>query len=190
MAVSAPTAAQRVTVEAWVEASTSLLERVEVEHGELVVRRVGGNPHHYLARRLAEEFERQWSGVTAVAPGNWALRGQKDLVELGRVPDVLVDGPSLLVDPVFFGTPDAVVEVWSPSNTLGEMNQKRREYRDAGLPVLVEAFVTDSGDVRLEWLLARAGRWVSAGVAAGEQPLQVGEPRAFRVTPNALLRRL
>ena len=69
------------------------------------------------------------------------------------------------------------------------MNSKRQEYRDAGLPVLVEAYITDSGDVRLEWLRQGAGRWDSVAVTAGETPLEITEPRPFRITPNELLRR-
>lgn len=154
-----------------------------------MVKLVGGNPHHYLARGLAEEFERQWPSVTAVAPGNWALRIEDGRVQSGRVPDVLVDGDALLTEAVFVGVPDAAVEVWSPSNTLAEMNDKRREYRDAGLPVLVEASITDNGDVCLEWLRRRESRWEPVAVAAGEDLLEVGDPRPFRVVPNALLRR-
>ena len=187
--MSVPATVGGVSVEAWVQAPTSLLEVLEVVGGELVVKRVGGNPHHYLARRLAEEFERQWPGTVAVAPGNWALRVQDGRVQLGRVPDVLVDGDALLTEPVFVGVPDAAVEVWSPSNTLGEMNSKRQEYRDAGLPVLVEAYITDSGDVRLEWLRQGTGRWETIAVTAGENRLQITEPRPFQVTPNELLRR-
>jgi Uma2 family endonuclease len=177
-------------LEAWMQAPASVLEFVEVVAGEPVVKRVGGNPHHYLARRLAEEFERQWPNVTAVAPGHWALQmTEAGRVQLGRVPDVLVDGDSLLADPVFLGVPDLVVEVWSPSNTLGEMNDKRREYRDAGLPVLVEASITDSGEVRLEWLGRGPGRWATVAVAAGEDLLEVSEPQPFQLVPNSLLRR-
>jgi Uma2 family endonuclease len=154
-----------------------------------VVKRVGGNPHHYLARRLAEELERQWPHVTAVAPGNWALQITDGQVQLGRVQDVLVNGDALLTDPVFVGVPDLAVEVWSPSNSVGEMNDKRREYRDAGLPVLVGASITDSGDVRLEWLRRGQGRWETVAVAAGDDPLHVSHPHPFQVVPNHLLRR-
>jgi Uma2 family endonuclease len=187
--VSVPATVGGVSVEAWVQAPTSLLQLVEVVGGEFVVKRVGGNPHHYLARRLAEEFERQWPGTVAVAPGNWGLRVHDGRVQLGRVPDVLVDGDALLTEPVFAGVPDAAVEVWSPSNTLGEMNAKRQEYRDAGLPVLVEAYITDSGDVRLEWLRQGGGRWDTIAVATGDNPLEIPGPRPFRVLPNGLLRR-
>jgi hypothetical protein len=69
------------------------------------------------------------------------------------------------------------------------MNDKRREYRDAGLPVLVEASITDSGDVRLKWLRRGQGRWETLAVAAGEDPLEVTHPHPFRVLPNHLLRR-
>ena len=95
----------------------------------------------------------------------------------------------LLTEPVFVGVPDAVVEVWSPSNTLREMNEKRREYREAGLSVLVEASVTDSGDVRLEWLRRSGRRWETVAVAAGEDALEVTQPRRFQAVPNDLIRR-
>lgn len=82
----------------------------------------------------------------------------------------------------------SAVEVWSPGNTLGEMNDKRAEYREAGLPVFLEAFLTDAGDVRLEWLVRGDRRWESLATAAGERELLVTDPRPFRVVPNALLR--
>jgi Uma2 family endonuclease len=110
-------------------------------------------------------------------------------VQLGRVPDVLVDGDSVLTDPVFLGVPDLVLEVWSPSNTLGETDDKRRKYRDAGLPVLVEASITDSGEVRLEWLRRGRGHWETVAVAAGEDLLEVGDPHPIQLVPNNLLRR-
>ena len=154
-----------------------------------MVRPVGGNPHHYLARRLAEEFERQWPGVIATAPGNWALQlSDAGEVVSGRVPDVLVNGSALLTEPVFVGVPQAAVEVWSPGNTLADMNAKRREYRIAGLPVLVEAFLTDADDIHLEWLVQRDGRWVSSAAAIGETTLAVSLPQTFTVVPNGLLR--
>jgi len=74
-------------------------------------------------------------------------------------------------------------------NTLAEMNEKRRHYRLAGLPVLVEVFLTESRDVHLEWLTSDGDRWVSVAVATGEQSLQVADPRPFSVVPNDLLRR-
>jgi hypothetical protein len=76
--------------------------------GEPVARRVGGNRHHYLARRLAEEFERQWPD-TAVAPGHWVLQMTEGRVQLGRVPDVLVDRETMLTAPVFVGVPNLVL---------------------------------------------------------------------------------
>lgn len=189
MSLSAPELG--VPPDAWVSAAVGFAESVEIVDGEFVVRRLGGNPHHYVARRLAEEFERQWPGVTASAPGNWALRRTADgQILLGRVPDVLIDGDGLVTDEVFTGVPDAVVEVWSPGNTLAEMNTKRGEYRAAGLPVLLEVFLTDSRDVHLEWTTNDEGlRWTSTAVAAGEQPLCVAGPRPFSTVPNDLLRR-
>ncbi len=90
---------------------------------------------------------------------------------------------------IFAGVPEAVVEVWSPGDTLGEMNAKRAEYRAAGLPVLLEVFLTESRDVHLEWTVNSGGlRWTSMAVAAGEQPLHVVEPRPS-IIPNELLRR-
>lgn len=181
-------ATRAVAVADWVAAERDLLEVVEVVDGEFVIKRLGGNPHHYIARRLAQAFEEQWRGAIATAPGNWALQlGVDGQVVLGRVPDVLVDGRQVLTESVFAGVPDAVVEVWSPGNTLAEMNAKRREYRATGLPVLLEAFLTDEGDVHLEWLANEDGRWASVAVAAGFGRLAVTEPRRFTVVPNDLL---
>ncbi|MCI2238007.1 Uma2 family endonuclease [Paenibacillus sp. TRM 82003] len=88
--------------------------------------------------------------------------------------------------------PDAVVEVWSPGNTLAEMNDKRGQYRRAQLPVLLEAYLADGGDVHLEWLSNAGSHWASTAVAAGESTLSVpatDQHPAFSVVPNALLRR-
>ena len=189
--MSIPLADRGITPDAWVAALAGMSELIEVVDGEFVIKRVGGNPHHYIARRLAQEFERQWPDVVATAPGNWALTTSSDgKVVLGRVPDVLVDGAGLLEAEVFTGVPEAAVEVWSPGNTLAEMNTKRAEYRTAGLPVLCEAFLTEAQEVHLEWLVNDDGRrWSSIVVAVGEQQLSVTTPRPFSVAPNALLRR-
>lgn len=188
--MASPAAAPAVGVRAWLDEPRGVGQVLEVVGGVLVPRRVGGNPHHYLARRLAEEFETQWPGTTATAPGNWALAlDPAGDVLLGRVPDVLVDGDAVLREAVFTGVPDAVAEVWSPGNTLEEMNDKRRDYRATGLRVLLEVFLTDTGDVHLEWLVNAGGRWESAAAAIGEAGLTVVGPRPFSVVPNALLHR-
>jgi len=129
------------------------------------------------------------SGAGAASSRSLERTGDGRVV-LGRVPDVLVGGDDLVAAEVFTGTPDAVVEVWSPGNTLAEMNAKRAEYRLAGLGVLLEVFLTGTRDVHLEWMVARDRlRWTSLAVAAGEHPLEVGEPAPFRVVPDDLLRR-
>lgn len=187
--MSVPALTRTVSEQEWLEEAARRDELVEIVDGKFVVKRVGGNPHHYLARRLAEEFERQRPGVTATCPGQWALAGGPDGIAVGRLPDVLVDGDALLREAVFYGVPDAAVEVWSPSNTLAEMNAKRREYREGGLPVFVEVFLNEAGDVHVEWLVNDGSQWVSAAVAAAETELVVDAPRPFHLVPNALLRR-
>ena len=187
--MSVPAVSLAVSQDAWLAEVARGGDFVEIVDGEFVVKRVGGNPHHYLARRLAEEFERQWAGSVATAPGNWALTGEPTALTAARMPDVLVAGDELLRDPVYYGQPLAAVEVWSPSNTLGEMNDKRRLYREAGLPVFVEVFISDSGDVHMEWLANERRAWLSVATAVGETDLVVAGPRSFRVTPNSLLRR-
>jgi len=177
-----------ITHQQWVDAAVAGDHWVEIVGGEFVVRRVGGNPHHYVATSLARAFEDQWDAV-ACAPGNWSLREADGAVITGRIPDVLVNGPALLRQEVFTGVPEAAVEVWSPGNTLAEMNAKRQEYRAAGLPVLVEATLTDAGEVHLEWYLNSGDRWELAAVAVGDRPLTVDRPRAFSVVPNRLLGR-
>ena len=180
-----------ITVDQWLAAEAGPFERVEIVNGEFVMRRVGGNPHHYVAKRLSEEFERQWPGVIAAPPAQWGLEVMDDgTLVTGRFPDVLVDGESLVTEPIFVGVPQAVVEVWSPSNTLAEMNRKRREYREGGAPVFIEAFLTDTLDVHLEWLAVQDGRWVSVGAASGTSELRVIGERPFSVVPNSLLRPL
>lgn len=188
MTVSAPLLG--VSEEEWLGASAELGETTEVVGGELAAQKVGGNPHHYVAWRLAFAFEQQWPGVRATAPSVWALERSPDgRVLLGRIPDVLVDGDDLLTTAVFDGVPDAAVEVWSPGNTRAEMNDKRRQYRVAGLPVLLEVFLTETLDVHLEWLANAGERWETVAVALGERLLEIDTPRPFRVVPNDLLRR-
>jgi len=175
-----------ITPAQWVEAVSGEDHWLEIVDGEFVSRRIGGNPHHYVAARLARAFEDQW-GAVACAPGNWAVREADGVIVTGRIPDVLVDGPELLADPVYSGVPLAAAEVWSPGNTLAEMNAKRQEYRAAGLPVLVEATLTDAGEVHLEWYANRGERWELLAAAVGAGVLAVDEDRPFSVVPNALL---
>ncbi|WP_432562028.1 Uma2 family endonuclease [Kineococcus sp. SYSU DK003] len=182
-----------VPVDTWLSAPAGFLEVVEVVDGVLVIKKVGGNPHHIIARRLADEFERQWD-VVATAPGNWAVEMAPDgSVVRGRIPDVLVNGPELFTEDVHVGVPVAAVEVWSPSNMLREMNEKRAEYRNAGLPVLLEAFLSDSGDVHLDWMVNLRSHWSTVAASEGDTILDVpalsGVHEAFAVVPNTLLRR-
>lgn len=182
-----------VPVDAWLSAPVDFLEMVEVVDGAFVIKKAGGNPHHFIATSLLFEFERQWDAV-ATAPGNWAVELAPDgTVVRGRIPDVLVDGDELRTVDVYVGVPAAAVEVWSPGNTLREMNEKRAEYREAGLPVLVEAFLSDSGDVHLSWMVNLGSHWSTIVASEGEAVLDVpARPdvhRAFSVVPNALLRR-
>ena len=183
--------ARAVPLERWLDRPPDAA-LVEVVRGELVVKLVGGNPHHYLARRLAEEFERQWPGTVATAPGNWALELTHDgRVVTGRMPDVLVDGAALLTAPVFTGVPDAVVEVWSPGNGAAARWEKRLEYRRAGLPALLEAYLADDGEVHLDWLVPdreHGASWLSLATASGSRSLVVPAPRPFEVRPDDLLR--
>lgn len=110
------------------------------------------------------------------------------LAAAARQPDGPIDGRALAESDEFRGVPDAVVEVWSPRNTLAEMNAKRREYYDAGTPVFVEAYISDLGDVRLDWQVPtdRRGIWQTSAAAAGDIPLVIDAPRPFRVIPNEL----
>ncbi|WP_432548400.1 Uma2 family endonuclease [Kineococcus sp. SYSU DK004] len=182
-----------VPVQTWTSAKAGVGERLEVVDGKLVVKKVGGNPHHRIAARLALEFEDQWPDAYAAAPGNWAITLAPDgTVVHGRIPDVLVDGPSLNEDAVCTQLPRAAVEVWSPSNTLAEMNDKRSEYRRAHLPVLLEAYLTAEQQVHLEWLLNTGDKWLTIATAVGDAPLHVPASDAhpaFGVVPNDLLGR-
>ncbi|WP_337063412.1 Uma2 family endonuclease [Kineococcus sp. G2] len=182
-----------VPVDAWTSATAGVGERTEVVDGELVVKKVGGNPHHRIAARLALEFEDQWPNTYAAAPGNWAIHLAPDgTVVTGRIPDVLVNGPALNADSVCTELPRAAVEVWSPGNTLAEMNEKRSEYLKAHLPVLLEAYLTAEQQVHLEWLVNNGETWLSAGTAVGRTPLSIAADDrhpAFTVVPNDLLGR-
>ena len=164
-------------------------QRVEVFDGEFVATRIGGNPHHYLASRLAQQIESQWEGVRATAPGLWVLElTTSGDVAVGRYPDVLVDGDAIVRDPAFRGVPFAVVEVWSPSNTLAEMNQKRGEYLRGLAECMVEAQILSTGTVRIEWFVNAGSHWRVEGAAEGPDPLDVQLPRPFRLIPDSLLR--
>jgi Uma2 family endonuclease len=163
--------------------------RVEVVDGEFVIKRLGGNPHHIVACELRNEFIRQWPGTVAAAPCQWTLQSLSDDRVLGaRIPDVLVNGPALKSASVYVGAPDAVVEVWSPTNTLGEMTIKRQEYLEAGAAVFLEAFLTATFDVHLQWYALDHGSWVLRAAAEGARELRIDGPRPFSVVPNALLR--
>ncbi|GAB3217857.1 hypothetical protein GCM10027586_10840 [Kineococcus gypseus] len=182
-----------VALATWTSATAEVGQRIEVVDGELVVKKVGGNPHHRIATRLALAFEEQWPGSYAAAPGNWAITLAPDgSVLSGRIPDVLVDGPALNEDPVCTEVPRAAVEVWSPGNTLAEMNEKRSEYLKAHLPVLLEAYLTAEQQVHLEWLDNAGHSWRTAATAVGETLLDIPASDAhpaFRVVPNDLLGR-
>lgn len=182
-----------VPVDVWLSTPTGFGEVLEVVDGAFVSKRIGGNPHHCIAVSLLLEFERQW-GAVATAPGNWAIELAPDgSVVRGRVPDVLVDGDELRTVDVHVGVPAAAVEVWSPGNTLREMNEKRGEYRAAGLPVLLEAFLSDSGDVHLDWMVNLGRHWTTVATSEGDTVLDVparpGVHEGFSVVPNSLLRR-
>lgn len=178
-----------VPLEEWLSQAWIDDTRVEVSGGEFVVTRIGGNPHHYLASRLAQQFELQWSGVRATAPGLWFIEASgSGEVAVGRYPDVLVDGDDLLSSPAYVGQPLAVVEVWSPTNTLGEMNQKRIEYLRGGALCMLEAQVLTGGTVRLEWFVNAGSHWSVEGAAEGPDELVVELPRPFRIVPDVLLR--
>lgn len=145
---------------------------------------VTANRHNVVADLLAQAFRDQW-GRAAVSPGNWLLAGDAADVRTARQPDVLVGGAGLLESDAYQGAPDAVVEVWSPSD---EMGAKRREYHDGGAPVFVEAYISDVGDVRLDWQVTtdRRGIWRTVAAAAGDSELVVDAPRPFRLVPNDL----
>jgi Uma2 family endonuclease len=184
--VSLPAARRAIAEPAWLAEVARRDQLLEIVGGEFVVRGVPGNQHNWLAVRIAEEFRRQWNAATPV-PGSWVVSGTAAAIRTARIPDVLVLDPAELSAGAYYGSPLAVVEVWSANNTVGEMVEKRREYREAGAQVFVEAFLTDTGDVHLEWLVNAAASWVSHAAAVGRTPLQAREPRPFSVVPNTLL---
>lgn len=177
-----------VPVKVWLAQPWTADTRSEVVDGELVVTRIGGNSHHYLATRLAQQFELQWRGVRATAPGLWLLESTSSgSVNTGRYPDVLVDGDEIVTLPAYSGHPLAVVEVWSPTNTLAEMNQKRFEYLRGRAACFVEAQVLLTGAVRLEWFLNAGDHWRNLCSVEGQDELVVELPRPFALVPDSLL---
>ena len=138
------------------------------------------NRHDVVARRLANALEAAW-GLPASAPTRWQLRGREGSVVTGRVPDVLVGDDTFLPPGPFVGHPILVGEVWSPSNTFGEITRKRREYYEAGAQAMVEAWVDDTGTVLMSWFTLGA---VPTAVAAARLR---GRPyRACRRTPSTV----
>lgn len=170
--------------------------RAEVVDGRLVVEEgperpvATDNRHDVVAHRLARALEDAW-GVTACAPAAWLIQGDAGGVAQARIPDAMVGGDGLLEPGPFVGEPLLVVEVWSATNTFGEILAKRRTYLQAGAGAMVEAAVDEGGTVSLTWFVRAAGpsRWELHAFAVGAEPLVASLPRPFTVVPDALLAR-
>lgn len=193
-AVTSASLHQPVTVDAWM-AAVDRYGFAEVVDGRLVIvdeqerASVTDNRHDVVARRLANALEAAW-GLPTSAPARWQLRGREGSVVTGRVPDVLVGDDTFLQPGPFVGHPILVGEVWSPSNTFGEITRKRREYYEAGAQAMVEAWVDDTGTVLMSWFtrVPSPQRWLLHASAAGPTELVVELPRPFRAFPDHLLR--
>ena len=109
---------------------------VELVDG-MVVQRVAARDIHedlqgwllFILRGYAEERE---LGV---------VRGSRTAVKItehrGRLPDIVFirkENAHIVQEDGIFGTPDLVVEIWSPGDRLSDMLAKEADYRSIGVP--------------------------------------------------------
>ncbi|MGH7545778.1 MAG: Uma2 family endonuclease, partial [Gemmatimonadota bacterium] len=130
--------------------------RRELVNGEIVEMMPPGGIHGEMTlkvgRRLAEHVERQGGGYVVVGDVGFLLRLSGD-PERVRGPDVAYVSAErlpggVLPEGYIGGAPDLAVEVLSPSDDPVEVQQKVRDYLDAG--------------ARLVWLLAPKARTATA----------------------------
>ena len=146
-----------------------------------------GTPYHYLADRLARLIENQWPGVRAASPLTWLIESNlSGKVITGRFPDILVGDDSVYREAAFTGQPLLVVEVWSPTDTVAEMNGRRLDYLRAPARYLAEVQVLSVGVVRISCFINAVDHWRFIAGAEGPDELVVDVPNRFSVVPNKL----
>ncbi len=69
------------------------------------------------------------------------VRGSRTAVKItehrGRLPDIVfvrAENAHIVQEDGIFGTPDLVIEIWSPGDRLSEMLEKEADYRSIGVP--------------------------------------------------------
>ena len=98
-------------------------------------------------------------------------------------PDLLVVRREEAQGETLIGTPLLVVEILSPSTRAKDLVLKRALYASAGVP---SYWVVDPVEKTLLVLKLRAGGYVEAGRAVGDEELLVSEPMPCRIVPSRL----
>jgi len=109
---------------------------VELVDG-MVVQRVA-------ARDIHEDLQGWLLSILRVyseAKGLGIVRGSRTAVKItehrGRLPDIVFvrkENVHIVQEDGIFGTPDLVVEIWSPGDRLSDMLAKEADYRSIGVP--------------------------------------------------------
>ncbi len=131
--------------------------RIELVRGRLVREPRPASLHGVtsarLAARLQEYIETRGRGLVLVDVGVVLARAPDTV----RGPDIAYFTPERIPETrwgeSFWGPPDLVVEILSPSNRRGEMREKVTEYLDAG--------------VHCVWVVDPSGRSVTVSLAGG-----------------------
>jgi Uma2 family endonuclease len=115
-----------VTLEEYLSASYDP-DREYVD-GRLIERNVGTNKHSFLQLNIAMALQAQ--GLRTYVELRFQVKTNRF-----RVPDVLALAPGQkLREEYLRDTPWIVVEILSPDDRVGDMNEKLRDYFDKGVP--------------------------------------------------------
>ncbi len=109
---------------------------VELVDGMVVKRMAAKDIHEDLFRwlflLLGDYVEMKGLGI---------VRGSRTPVKItehrGRLPDLVfvrAENAHIVQEDGIFGTPDLVIEIWSPGDRLSEMLEKEADYRSIGVP--------------------------------------------------------
>ncbi len=171
-----------MTVEDFVQLSTSEIEDYELVEGELILSSSGTPRHAQLRRRIERLVENFFERNAIGEPfGEVGCRVSDDTV---RRPDLAIylSEKNKLIDrnriPIPFA-PDIAVEVISPSEKVVDVNRKVRDYLGAGCQ---EVWLVDDANGEL-FVHAKGGIRMLAGAEVLETALLPG----FAVTVAELL---
>lgn len=97
------------------------------------------------------------------AKGIGIIRGSRTLVKIssfrGRLPDIVfvrAENAHIVQEDGIFGTPDLVIEIWSPGDRLSEMLEKEAGYRSIGVS---EIWLIDQMRKQVQVLRKRGQRY-------------------------------